>query len=147
MIHSHLGNIIKHHLDNNSFPEGAKIATVRPFYKKKNDRGKIENYRPVSILNCFSNIYERFLNEQFKSFVETFLRGVFATYRKSYSCNVLIPLIESWKKVLEENIQIGTVVMDLFTIFSSTPRVYPQSDPFYYILWWLARGIKEFWRL
>ena len=31
---SHLANIINHDLDNNSFSEGAKIATVRPIYKK-----------------------------------------------------------------------------------------------------------------
>ena len=31
---SHLANIINHDLDNNSFAEGAKIATVHPIYKK-----------------------------------------------------------------------------------------------------------------
>ena len=40
---SHLAN---HDLDN-SFSDGAKIATVQPIYQKKN-RDKIENYRPVS---------------------------------------------------------------------------------------------------
>ena len=34
IIDSHLANIINHDLDNNSFSEGAKIATVRPIYKK-----------------------------------------------------------------------------------------------------------------
>ena len=34
IIDSHLANIINHGLDNNSFSEGAKIATVRPIYKK-----------------------------------------------------------------------------------------------------------------
>ena len=56
MIDSHLTNIINHDLDENSFSEGAKIATVCPICKK-NDRDKVENYRPVSILNCFSKMY------------------------------------------------------------------------------------------
>ena len=43
IIDSHLVNIINHDLDNNSFSEGAKIARVRPIYKKS-DRDKIENY-------------------------------------------------------------------------------------------------------
>ena len=43
---SHLANIINHDLDN-SFSDGAKIATVHPI-NKKNNRDKIENYRPVS---------------------------------------------------------------------------------------------------
>ena len=58
----HLANIINYDVDNNSFSEGAKIATVRPVYKKC-DRDKIENYKPVSILNCFSKVYETFLHE------------------------------------------------------------------------------------
>ena len=72
IIHSYLSNIINNDLDNNSFSEGTKIATVRPVYKKS-DRDKHENYRPVSILNCLSKVCERFLHEQFKPFVETFL--------------------------------------------------------------------------
>ena len=39
-----LANIINHDIDNNSYSEGAKIATVHPIYKKS-DRDKIENYR------------------------------------------------------------------------------------------------------
>ena len=66
---SHLANMIKRGLDN-SFCEGAKIAIVGPIYKKS-DIDKIENYRPVSILNCFSKVYERFLHEQFKPFEES----------------------------------------------------------------------------
>ena len=42
---SHLANIINHDLDHSS-SDGAKIATARPIYKK-NNRDKIENFRPV----------------------------------------------------------------------------------------------------
>ena len=38
------------------FSEKAKLASVRPIFKK-NEREKIENYRPVTILNCFSKVY------------------------------------------------------------------------------------------
>ena len=37
----------------NSFSEFAKVASVRPLYNKE-ERYKIKNYRPVSILNAFS---------------------------------------------------------------------------------------------
>ena len=46
IIGSHLANIINHDIDNNSFSEDAKIATVHPIYKKS-DRDKIENYRQM----------------------------------------------------------------------------------------------------
>ena len=54
---------------------------------KKSDRDKIENYRPLSILNCFSKVYEIFFHEQFITSVETFVAGFIATYRERYSCN------------------------------------------------------------
>ena len=53
-------------------------------------------------------MYERFLHEQFKPFVETFLSAFDAAYRERYSCNhVLMRLIENWKRALDENIQKG----------------------------------------
>ena len=86
IIDLHLANIINYDLYNNSFSQGAKIATVHPICKKS-DRDKTENYRAVSILNCFSKVDERFLHKHFKPFLETFLSGFVAAYRESYSCN------------------------------------------------------------
>ena len=76
---SHLMNIINNDLSNNSFSNEAKVATARPIYKKKS-RNKIENYRPVSILSCFSKIYEKCLLEKFKLFINTFLSKFIAAY-------------------------------------------------------------------
>ena len=72
MIDSHLTNIIHKYIKKNSFLEGAKIASLRPIFKK-NEREKVENYRPVSILKCFSKIYEKYVLEQFKPFLNDFL--------------------------------------------------------------------------
>ena len=122
IINSHLANIINHDKDNNSFPEGAKIATVRPIYKKS-DRNNIENYRPASISNCFSKVYGRFFHKQFKPFVETFLSGFVAAYREGYSCNhVLMRIIENWKRALDENFQIGAALVDLSKAFDCIPH-------------------------
>ena len=83
-IDPHLMNIINNGLSNNSFSNEAKVATVRPIYKKKS-HNKIENYRPVSILSCFSKVYEKFLLEKFKPFINTFLSKFIAAYRENYS--------------------------------------------------------------
>ena len=64
VIDSYLCNIINKGLQNSSFPDAAKIASVRPIYKKK-CRNTIENYRPVSVLNTFSKIYERYIHNSF----------------------------------------------------------------------------------
>ena len=120
IIDCYLANTINHDLDNNSFSEGEKIARVRPIYKKTN-RDKNENYRPASILNCFWKI-ERFLHEQFKPFVETFLSG-FAAAWKRYSCNhVLMQLIGNWKRALHVNFQTATILIDLSKAFDCIPH-------------------------
>ena len=58
---SHLCNIIGNDIDTNKYSEEPKTALVRPIFKK-NERNKIENYRPVTILNGMSKIYERFIH-------------------------------------------------------------------------------------
>ena len=115
-------NIINNDLSNNSFSNEAKVATVRPIYKKKS-RDKIENYRPVSILSCFSKVYEKFLLEKFKPFINTFLSKFIAAYRENYSSShVFIRLIENWKQALDENVVVGTVLMNLSKAFDCIPH-------------------------
>ena len=110
------------YISNNKFFENAKTATVRPFFKKR-DRTEIKNCRPVSLLNIFSKIYERFLHENLTNYVDTFLSKFISAYRKSYSSNhVLIRLIESWKKSLDQKKFVGAVLMDLSKAFDSIPH-------------------------
>ena len=66
------GNVIESHLANNF---------------KKNEREKIENYRSVNILNCFSKVYEKFLLGRFKPFITSFLSEYMAAHRENYSSN------------------------------------------------------------
>ena len=61
VIDSLLAYIINKDPKQNKFSENAKTAFVRPIYKK-NGREKTKNYRPVSLLNVFSKIDERFLH-------------------------------------------------------------------------------------
>ena len=110
-IDPHLCNIIGNDI------EEPKTALVRPIFKK-NERNKIENYRPVSILNGMSKIYERFIRNSLSSFAENILSNFISAYRKAYSSNhVLLRLIENWKKSLDNKNFVGTVLMDLSKAF------------------------------
>ena len=62
VIDCNLSNITACDISKNKYSEHAKTATVRQIIKKVY-RTKIKNYRPLSLLNMFSNIYERFLYE------------------------------------------------------------------------------------
>ena len=95
IIDSHFCNIIKKDLRKNKYSEEPKTALVRPIFKK-NERNKLENYRPVSILSGMSKIYERFIHNCLSSYAESFLSKFVSAYRKSYSSNhVLLRLIEN----------------------------------------------------
>ena len=66
----------------------------------------------------------RFVHENLTPFVNTFLSEFISAYRKTYSTNhVLIRLIENWKKSLDQNKFLGTVLMDLSKAFDCIPRL------------------------
>ena len=48
-------------IEENIFPESAKIASVISLDKEKPTKTEISNYRPVIVLNTFSKFYEKFL--------------------------------------------------------------------------------------
>ena len=76
VIDCHLANIINNDISLNKYCKHAKTAKVRPIFKK-DERKNINSYRPVSLLNIFSKIYERFLHENLTNYVETFLSKLF----------------------------------------------------------------------
>ena len=80
VIDFHLNNIINNDFSNKLFSDSAKLASVRTIYKK-DDRNEIKNYRPVSILNCFSKIYKNFLNEQLLPLVNCSLAKLLSAQR------------------------------------------------------------------
>ena len=85
-IDCHLANIINNDISLNKYCKHTKTAKVRPIFKK-DERTNTNSYRPVSLLNIFSKIYERFLHENLTNYVKTFLSKFISAYRKSYSSN------------------------------------------------------------
>ena len=105
------------------FPDNAKIASVVPVDKGKPDKYDVLNYRPVSILNTFSKIYEKVIKNQLVSYFDTCLYPFMSTYRKNYSTKqVLIRLLEEWGEKLDENFIVGAVLMDLSRAFDCIPQ-------------------------
>ena len=106
----------------NKFSRNAKTALVRPIHKKV-DRGKIKSYRPVTLLNGLSKIYERFLQDSLSNFTDKVLPKFVSAYRNSYSSNhVLLKLIEKWRKSLDNKNIIGAVLMNLSKTFDCIPH-------------------------
>ena len=101
----------------NKFSEDAKTALVRLLYKK-NNRDEVQNYGPVSILNGFSKVDERYLLNSLSNHIEKILSNFIVPNRKRYSSShVLLKLTENWKNHLDNKKIVGTVLMDLSKAF------------------------------
>ena len=60
-------------LKNGVFPDDVKIASVILLDKGKPNKNEISNFRPVSILNTFSKIYEKVIKDQLVSGLDKYL--------------------------------------------------------------------------
>ena len=123
IVDSHLTNLIHQEIELNSFSEFAKVASIRPLYKKEG-KCKIKNYWPLSILNYFSKICETCLQTCLTLFVNSFVSADFAyAYWESFGSNhVLIRLTEDSKKSLDNKNIVGVVLINFLKAFVYIPH-------------------------
>ena len=118
-----LTKAINSSISTNTFPLKAKRATVTPLDKGGINKTDMLNYRPVSVLNIFSKFYERVIKDQITNFMNSKMSTFLSAYRKNYSTqNVLTRLIEEWKKKLDKNYVVGSILMDLSKAFDCVPH-------------------------
>ena len=123
IISEPLSHLINETIINQSlFPQGKKIACITPVFKKE-DRLDKKNYRPISVLNVFSKIFERFILDQLTPYFNNMLSDFLSAYRRNYSCqHVLLRMTEAWRKCLDENKVVGAILMDLSKAFDCLPH-------------------------
>ena len=103
------------------FPQSMKIAKMTPFYKsgKKN---LMTNYRPISVLSCFSKILERIMYNRLYSCLNDnslFFQKQFG-FREGHSTNhALIELIDSINDSFNQNKYTLGVFIDLSKAFDT----------------------------
>ena len=104
------------------FPENVKVASVTPIYKNTDDKVSVLNFRLINVLNCFWEVYENILKTPLVEKMNNLFSPFISAYRVSYSTqHVLIRLIEEWRKNLDNNYYIETVLMDLSKAFDCIP--------------------------
>ena len=100
------------------FSDDTKIASVIPLDEGKPNKNEISNFRPVSILNTFSKIYEKVIKDQLVSGLDKYLSPFISAYRKGYSTqHVLTRLVEEWRERLDDNYIVVAILMDLSKAF------------------------------
>ena len=114
---------INNSLMNGIFPDAAKVAMISLIDKKSDEKNKISNYRPVSVLNIFSKVYEIVLKNAIASALNEYMYPFISAYREGYSTqHVLLRLIEEWWKNLDDDYIVGDVLMDLPKAFDCIPH-------------------------
>ena len=112
-----------------TLPNILKHATVRPVYKK-DSKNKLQNYRPVNILNNLSKVCEKFLFNEMATHFDNILSIYHCGFRKGFnSQQFLIVLVEKWKKNRDRGGSFAAVLTDL-------------SKSFYCLLHYLLIEIK-----
>ena len=105
------------------FPNNAKIASVVPIDKKTDDKYVISNFRPVSILNCFSKVYENVTKNELLKSMNVHLSPFLSAYRKNYNTqHAMLRLLEEWRGHLDNNKTVGGILMDLSKAFVYVPH-------------------------
>ena len=101
---------------NGVVPNELKVAKVVPIYKS-GDRRLIDNYRPVSVLPCFSKILEKLMYNRISNFIHkhNLLNEYQFGFRQKRSTNqALIVLLDKITAALDN----GDIVLGVFLDFS-----------------------------
>ena len=114
-----LQNFLNDSLETGTFPDSLKLADITPVFKKKNPLNKT-NYRPVNVLPIASKLFEKIMQKQINGFISNYLSPYLCGYRKVYNMQqVLLALIEKWKKNLDNKGYGDAVLMDLSKAFDT----------------------------
>ena len=101
------------------FPNELKLADITPIFKSVDSTAK-KNYRPISILNSISKLFEKLIQNQLNPFFDKKLSEHLCGYRKGYTTQyALLNLIESWKKFRDKKGYAAAVLMDLSKAFDT----------------------------
>ena len=94
-----------------------------PLFKKDEELDK-RNYRPVTVLPCLNNIFERLLSVQIEHFYQGLLSDFVSAYRKGHSCETaLLKLTEDWRACRDSKELVAVVSMDLSKAFDTIPHL------------------------
>ena len=109
---------------NSRFPNDAKKAAVSPQALCGEPNRTVErSFRPVSVLNTFSKIYEKVLKQQLVQHLDNKLSVFTLAYRRAYgTLHILIRLIEDWRSHLNNDFLVGAILMDLSNAFDCIPH-------------------------
>ena len=115
---------INQSLTHGIFPSQLKIAKVIPLFKEKGEPSEFGNYRPISLLNVISKVFERVVYNQIYAYFtlnNLFYNSQYGFRTKHSTEDATIELVDGIQKVFEENPydQVLSVFLDLSKAFDT----------------------------
>ena len=87
---------VNYALINGKIPITLKNANVTPVHKKDDPANK-KNFRPVSVLDLLSKVFEQAIYNQLGKYIDTFLNRLLCGFRKAHSTQLaLFKLLKRW---------------------------------------------------
>lgn len=114
-----IASIINNSIGTGIFPDRLKEAAVFPIFKSGNKEDP-SNYRPISILNTISKIFEKHVAEQLHEYLNStnILHRTQSGFRKRHSCQTAITyLTDTFMKHIDNGELVGCVYLDLKKAF------------------------------
>ena len=96
-----LTKIINLSIPVSKYPDTMKEACIIPVFKK-GDHLRKENYKPISILNTFPEVFERYILEQLTPFFNVTMSQFLSAYISSFEKTVYVPLTSFRVKVTND---------------------------------------------
>ncbi len=82
-----------------------------------------DNYRPISLLEIISKVFETIVAEQLMEYFKVILDPMQCAHRKKYGTeHILFKLTNSWKYTLDNDNCVGTLFLDLSKAFDCIPH-------------------------
>ena len=105
------------------FPDMAKVTTVIPIDKKTDDK-YISNFQPVSLLNCFTKVYDNIIKCRLYDAMHNNISPFISAYRKNYNTQHVNPLSanpEKWSNTLKQIVdKLPTICLSVFDHFMNS---------------------------
>ena len=106
-------------IESNTFPTALKVAKVIPLPKAE-DKSKLDNFRPISLLPLLSKPLERHFHKHLYIYLQkhSLLHVNQSGFRPIHSCHTaLISLCDSWLQSINEAQVVGTLFLDFRKAF------------------------------
>ena len=123
---------------NGIFSVNSTIAKIIPIFKK-GDRQDPSNYRPISILICFSKIFEKLIHTRLtKSWTKHNVRTSTGS-----TTHALLDVITSSFENMNDNLYTGLILLDLAKAFDTVFRYILLSKLDYYCICGTANDLLQ----